>query len=439
MDKSNAKLMNMAIIIGIMIIVIIIIIIVIIVVNEGVKSSMAEKTEEEIAEEIDRQFLLDNPGYSEIIPKTEGVTRVQEESRYYTIQNNIVGYYVGIIEKKKEFLYNILDKEFTELNDINVDNIVSDNESELNDVYFVVEEMYVYNGETVSAFYVYGKQSTGIFDENFVDAYFTVYIDYSNTTYSIRPSDKEEYDELLAQGQKLDEMKIEKNTDNAYVDIILKDETVIANMLYEYKNMTKKDIESSFELLDKTYSEMKFENVDEYIEYVQNSQISTMMLKSFQIRVFDDYTEYICQDQNDNMYIIQKTAVMQYSIMLDVYTVGTTDNVEEYKQYDDVMKAKMNIAKIITAINNNHFEYAYTQLDETFKINNFPTIEEFTEYMLINTYTETEVKYTGDEMVGEIHVIKVTLKNAKIEGEEKTKEFMIKLVGDLEFVYSFSI
>ena len=105
-----------------------------------------------------------------------------------------------------------------------------------------------------------------------------------------------------------------------------------------------------------------------------------MALAQYQVTEEDGYTQYLLVDQNGKYYIANETAVMKYTTLLDTYTVDLPQFTESYNSANDSRKAGLNLQKVVDAINNNDYEYVYNKLDETFKSNNFPTLESFEQY-----------------------------------------------------------
>jgi soluble lytic murein transglycosylase len=84
-------------------------------------------------------------------------------------------------------------------------------------------------------------------------------------------------------------------------------------MLYDAKNI-------------KQYGE--FESYEEWNIYF--STIKLLELEKYLIKQRDGYTEYTLIDTYGNYYIFQETSPMQYTVVLDTYTIDIPEFVEKY-------------------------------------------------------------------------------------------------------------
>ena len=100
----------------------------------------------------------------------------------------------------------------------------------------------------------------------------------------------------------------------------------------------------------------------------------------------------------------------------------------------------MNIEKVIEAINQKDYQYVYSKLDDTFKQNNFPTLDSFIEYIQSNLFEYNKVEYDEFTQDGDTSIYKAIIKNSKAENEDgKNITFVMKLLEDSNYVMSFSI
>ena len=131
---------------------------------------------------------------------------------------------------------------------------------------------------------------------------------------------------------------------------------------------------------------------------------------------------------------------MDFKVKLDNYTIDSTEFVNKYKTRNNETKVKMNLEKVVQALNRKDYEYVYSKLDNSFKQNNFSTIEEFENYIKNNFYNINKAKYEDFEDKTDIYVYKVTLSDATEENTDVVeKSFIMKLEDERNYSISFNI
>ena len=131
---------------------------------------------------------------------------------------------------------------------------------------------------------------------------------------------------------------------------------------------------------------------------------------------------------------------MNYTVLLDTYTIDIPEFTEKYNKSNNSEKAGMNVQKILDSLNDKDYKYAYSKLDETFKQNNFKTLEEFTTYWNKNTYEHNTMTFDNYQNSGDLHIYTVTIKDKDNEASPAiTKNFIVKLTEGTDFVMSFNI
>ena len=143
-------------------------------------------------------------------------------------------------------------------------------------------------------------------------------------------------------------------------------------------------------------------------------------------------------DQNNNYYIFNEKNIMDYTLILDTYTIDLPEFIDKYNNATEEDKAKMNLEKIQEAINNKDYRYVYRKLNETFRNNNFQNIEMFENYMNTNFFDNNKMTYTNLEKQGDAWLFESKIKNAN-GIEEKGINVVIKINEGTDFEMSFSI
>ena len=136
--------------------------------------------------------------------------------------------------------------------------------------------------------------------------------------------------------------------------------------------------------------------------------------------------------QNGNYYNIKETSFMEYEIMLDNYTM------EDYSDASDEEIIEKSAQKFILMLNSADYKNAYNLLEPTFKQTNFPTEQDFINYVKSNWYKRNIIasKEVTDEGICNV-TIKETLstKSNKME-----KQFKVTLLDDdMNFYIEFNV
>ena len=384
----------------------------------------------------------------------QSVEQVTNRNDYYAVKNIIGKYAYAIVDGGTESVYNMINTDYLDKNRITVNNIIEviDNvigsdlsEEQMNDLKLNIwiDKMYCKESAVnIRTFFVYGNFSNNV-EQNKVAFQIIVEIDSKNNTFYIYPTsyviqNYQDEKDLESYTTKLTE--IPKNDYNTFTFVNVEDTTVINDYLSNFKSLLINDIDSSYELLDQDYKTAKFENIDAYKEYVNNNinYLLTITIDKYKKDVTENGTQYTCIDKNGNYYIFEETTVMKYKVLLDTYTVILPEFAEQYDSLENTKKVAMNIEKIIQALNLRDFKYIYNKLDDTFKANNFSTLEDFEKYMDENYPSIYNVEYTTYNQENETYMQTIIL-NDKNSDEQKENTIIMQLKDNYEFVMSFNV
>lgn len=396
-------------------------------------------------------------GDQKIVQKT--VSRVSKNIDYYTAKNIIDNYIYGIISQDNDLLYNILDpKVYNELN-INKENIVSklnnnicEENDDIENYKFIVDDMYFMETEgNIVYYFVYGKVMNKL-NQNFMDTSVVIEEDTINDTYYVLPyeyiKNKKYYS--VKEGDTYDVSDIEKIEDNSKNEIEyqnLDEYTIILNLMADFTDkLVYGDLEDSYKLFSDEYKKARFNTLDEYNSYINNNLegIFASSIKKYKINEYDDYTEYICVDQYGNYYIFDETAVMKYTVRLDTYTIDSDEFLNKYNNGSEQLKVGMNLEKVFQALNRKDYQYIYEKLYPEFRENNFPTLNNFKEYMQNEFFEINKITYGEFESKSNIDIYDVYITDAREDEEEADtkkveKSFILKLGEGTDFEMSFNI
>lgn len=381
------------------------------------------------------------------------VARVNKNIDYYSVELIVNNYFSAIISEDKDNLYNILNPEsITKLN-INKDNVVSklniilnEEDNNIEHYKFIIDNMYFAESEeNIVTYFVYLKVLNTM-TENVIETSLMVETDTQNDTYYIIPFEymKEEGYLSIKEGTPYD-TNIKNIENSAYNEIEyqnLDEYTIILNLMTNFTDKIIYNLDDSYNLFNTEYKNSKFATLDEYKKYIKNNirDILASSIKKYKINEYDSYTEYICLDQYGNYYIFDETAVMQYTVQLDTYTIDSEEFLNKYNNGSDQLKVGMNLEKVFQALNRKDYEYIYEKLDNTFKANNFSTLEAFETYMKDNFFNINKIEYGKFENKSGVYVYEIKITDATEESEDEIgKNFIIKLEEDTKFKMSFNV
>lgn len=411
-------------------------------------------------EELDKPDLpFDDSEY--IIPQeyNSEIKNVAMRSNYYIAKNCVEKYYNyytnmfaqtrenGYTEemqtRAKEEMYNLLDTTYINEAGITKDNI-NTKLPQISESVVNVTQMYVSEqSERMATYIVVGTLRNKV---NSNISYFTVMVrvDDSNSTFSILPSEyvNEKFKDLRL-GDKLNSLEaenIKKNNDNVYEFKYPTDEEYVQDLIEQYKEEVLYNSEMVYNRLDNEYREKRFASLEEFKDYEKRNFRNNFVIKATSYKKIeeDGYTRYICMDQKNNYYIFNEKNIMDYSLMLDTYTIDLPDFIDQYNNATEESKAKMNFGKVQEAINNKDYRYIYSKLNVTFRDNKFSNYEMFENYMNTNFFDNNKMTYTNSEKQGEAWLFDSKIKNTN-GVEEKGINLVIKLNEGTSFEMSFSI
>ena len=383
-------------------------------------------------------------------------TSTQDEPNdnvFFTVENCVQTYYKYIYsqyegtnfdtmvegisneEEKKNAILSVLDTTYISENNINTDNVLNLGEGINHYVKFAGTDYKVVSGQRIDTYAIVGKLYENM--KEISSNGFIVRHDKENLTFSIEQVQVDNIDEIQIS---TNETPIEVNNFNTFTYEKLSEDELVTKYFADYKRQVIGNANAAFEMLDDEYREKKFADVTEFGKYISDRNIQTAFLESYQINNYDEYTQYVCLDQYNNYYIFNVSNVMNYKVLLDIYTLDLPEFIERYNRANNGERAGLNLQRAFDAINNKDYEYVYNKLDDTFKENNFPTLNEFEEYITENFYNSNNVTYSNYKSSGGLHMYDATIVDSENEESSPiTKTFIIKLLDGTDFTMSFNV
>lgn len=397
--------------------------------------------------------ILGNKEHIVELEEKQEIKLENNKSSYYTAKKILNNYLIYYANNNKTAIESVNPQ-----NDVQLKNV--ENSSVL-----LIYEMYSFQAQSAKNYFIKFKISTS--DKMY---YAIITTDAVNQTFLISGIEEEEYSKLsegYCDSKYMEYSNIEESRYNKYEKVLIDNELTIQNYFGEYIYFCTYDQEKAYNMLDESYRENRFgdlktfkqyinKNIDiyksynkkankkyedvndmnEYLMYLASNK--NLELKSYQIIERNEYTQYIAIDNFENYYIIREKSPLDYSIILDTYSIDLPEFIEKYESATVQEKVALNLEKVIEAINEQDYKYVYNKLNETFKKNNFDTLEKFEKYMKKNFYEENEASYLRFNEISGTYTYSVKIKDAESK-KYKTKNFVMKLGEGTEFEMSFGI
>lgn len=401
------------------------------------------KNQEEIVVEENEVNILvqEDTEIEENIDEPTEMQRVKDNNTYYTV-TSCIEKLLGFVKKEnKEGILDLLDKSYVESEKINADNLNKYIKSLGKYQKLYTSEIYEKNdGIKGKRFFVKGKQAIGYNKEENIDIWYVIKVNNDESRFSIIPYYEEAEVSDLENNYKNDG-EILENNENFFVMKYATDDYMAKEYFYNFQYSILYDYKNFYNKIDEEYKNKRFGNKEGYLKYIKDNTtaIDNMTLQEYRVKENLDYTEYICLDNRSNYYTIKATDVMEYTIILDDYTIKTAEFVEEYNSSEESQKVYTNIEIFIKMINNKDYDAAYGVLNETFRENNFETVDVFAEYMKNNFFDYTIIDSIKNmKKSGSYYVCEFNTSSGIALSSEKGKEtFIVALNDGTDFELSF--
>lgn len=269
-------------------------------------------------------------------------------------------------------------------------------------------------------------------------------LDMNNLTYYVVPEIYIEKQNIsIDEGKSLNiynEKSIENKEYNTFSYTSINDQDICKEYLSRLKLNIKYDLQTAYNELNEEYRNKRFSNIDDFKQYITNNNLGDVELSKYKVNRYDEYSEYICLDQSGNYITFKAENVINYSVILDTYTINSNAFVEKYNKGNEQVKVGMNIEKVIEALNGKDYKYIYNKLDDSFKENNFNNTEKFEAYMKKQFFNKNKAEYLEFSKEGNIYIYKINVCSTEENNEEvKSVTIIMKLLEDTDFVISFNI
>lgn len=340
-------------------------------------------------------------------------------------------------ESKKEAIYNFLSASYIEQNHITKDNVL-DKIEDKEQVELIPLKMYELLGNYKTQYALYGKIKSTDKEQ---EVYYIINVDKTNNAFNITPVERNKYDDVndIPLGEK--DEPIEQNKNNIFSYKIMQENEIAQKYFTYYKKLMQEDPEAAYNLLDEEYRNKRFCSLEEFKTYVDKNkeEIKNYLAKEYEANKIAERTEYICKDQYQHYYTYDVTAVMQFTVKLDNYTVESEEIKQKYEGANEKRKVQMNADKWILMLNNKDYKAAYEVLDESFREQYFGTVEKFEEYMRGRFPEYYGLTFSDFSEEAGVYIQKILLTDIRAKQDFVLPETIIMKLTDDGFKMSFRI
>ena len=328
----------------IILMIIIIIAIVVIIFNLSKNKNNNDNTNNFEEDDIGFTYEVNENNFSDFKDPTIFYSVLNALDEYLTIlENNLqeVVYDREIYteDQRKQVLYSLLDVNYIKKNNISKKNILEYIGEDQNYKNLIPIEMKVkYNNKTQT--YITRVYRENREDGSLKEKMYIIRIDNANSSFSIEPVD-EEYT-AIDEVKVLDEVdSIQSNNNNKYEVEDVYVEQLVEKYIENYKYLIINHPNIVYDYYLKDSYKSIFNDVDDFINYVQQNKDSLSNLRIIQYEIENDgeKTIYKCYDENNNLYIIEEEATMKYTIEYkDASQVSMQQSEENEQEVNDIQQ-----------------------------------------------------------------------------------------------------
>lgn len=296
-----------------------------------------------------------------------------------------------------------------------------------------------------SQYYIYGIYWKNSYKEKH-NIYITIDMQEEKMLYSYEQSTIDiTFQQFLSEINKIDKTKISTNInfdENKKVNYLEYNTATKIERYYDYYiYLVQYDAREAYELLDENYREKRFGNLENYLNYIKEYKniIINDKLQKYTAKYFEDEDQYqyACLDINNKYFIINEKKLLDYSILLDEYTIDIPQFIEKYNYSDIQNKVALNIDKFIKGINDKNYNYSYSILADSFKQNKFPSINLFEQAVKNEFFENCSIEYSVFNEQGNNYVYSVVLRDTN-SNNTKNMIIVMKLGDETDFEMSYS-
>lgn len=362
--------------------------------------------------------------------------KLKNTTYFFNIESYINNYLNAIKLGNTLEIMNVLSEDFINENNLTKDNIIENIEKSYE---FLALEIYETRDDSLYSYIVGGTINDGMYN---IKKYYIFNLDLENYTYSIIPLYNKNYNNIEEIKIKNKLTNIKENSHNKFEFKKFNNESIVKKYITYYTGLQKNDPEKAYEMLDNEYKEIRFQNnYNNFLYYINqmnsNSKLDTN-LKSVSEGSYNSKEAYIIKTEKDNRYTIIEDSPMEFTMILDDYSIVTESFKNKYKNSTETKKIATNVDKVMKMINTYDYVGLYNLLDYDYKNNNFANINILINYINDNFYNSNiyeikNIKIQNNTYISEIKVYK----NNEQDSEYNNNKIIIKLGEDTNFTILF--
>ena len=235
---------------------------------------------------------------------------------------------------------------------------------------------------------------------------------------------------------------ITRNDYNRFLNKTISDKEIVSEYFNNFRELINYYPDLAFEKINPEYASKRFGTKAEFMKYKEQNKFrfALMDINEYTSEKGENYTDYICTDYYNNIYIFRQTEYMtNYSVFLDDYTITLGYEANSYDSLEDYEKAIQNVRKFEKMLNSRDYSAIYNVLDNTFKANNYGSIEKLKAALDNNIYRINGIQIVDFSMDdAEYFVYSCELQNKESSTQKKDMTIVIKLGEGTNFTMSFS-
>lgn len=332
--------------------------------------------------------------------------------------------YYDIIQK--HYIHNVLSTGFTQKNGITEENVLTkvnplDEKLEC----YPIEIINILNGDNIKTYKVKTITQNSK-TENKSVKYFIIHITTDKKLFAVEPIEEEAYGK-----SKFEEIsKIETNDNNQFREIKITKQNVVLEVFNNFKNITLAQPKYTYDKMTEEYKNARFGSYETYEKYVKDSYelLSKISPKKYLEEDAEKQNQYIIKDQYDNTYTFEIITPLNYTVMLDTYTIESEQTKTSYKSIREDKIPYMNVKRFFEMINNKDYKTAIKYLPDSFKNSSKISNEKDLETIAKNTFLPYNKLEILAEKIGENNTFLYKLKLTDLLGESNaTKEVTVQV------------
>lgn len=359
--------------------------------------------------------------------------RLENTTYFFNIENYINNYLEAIKLKNSLEIMNVLSEDFINENNLTSANVFEKIEENYD---FIALEMYETREKSLYSYIVSGTINDGIYNAK---KYYIFNLDLENYTYSITPLYNKNYNNIEEINTKNKLSNIKENSHNKFEFKKFNNESIVSKYITYYTELEKNNPEKAYSMLDKEYNEIRFQNnYNNFLYYINqmnnNGKLDTNLKKLSQ-GSYNNKEAYIIITEKDNRYTIVENSPMEFTIILDDYSVITESFKNKYKNATETKKIATNIDKIMKMINTYDYIGLYNILDESYKSSKFNNnINSFINYIGDNFYNSNIYEVKNIKIQNNIYKTEIKVyENNEQNSEYNNVIISIKLGNNTDF------